>query len=569
MADRGTPPAAVPLPDDWPARPARSLALNRMGSFDWDLDSGLLHLDPAALAVLDLLPGEYGGDPATLLRRIPHADAARLKSLAARALKAGTARHSAYFRVRLRDGSSRWAHAQAHLGHDAAGRPRRLIGVVRSAEHELAQAAARSDLTEARRRLTGVVTRTTALLARASSVEDVLDVLHDPQALGHLTAVSVMLGVVEGGRIRLVAEGRAGSYVPELRYTRVDDAFPMSEVVRTRRPRFIGSREEFRTSYPLLWPYIASLSVSSGAYLPLIAQAAPIGVLGLLSPLPGAFSDEERTLLLALGSSIAQSLQRAMLYEQGHDLAEGLQQAMLPRSIPDVPGASTAVRYRSARLGRSVGGDWYDVLPLPGGRVGLTIGDVQGHDTDAAVVMGQLRMALWAYTAEGHPPPTALARASALLRELGTERFATCTYVEADLVGGGLRIVRAGHLDPLLRHADGRCEWIETAGGLPLGLSAEFAGHGGIGYPVTHGVLGPGETLLLCTDGLVERPGTDLGDSLEALREAVRTGPAELPALADLLFGTVGEPGGGDDMALLLLRRDATGPGGPPSPGVT
>ncbi|MFJ2113715.1 SpoIIE family protein phosphatase [Streptomyces sp. NPDC087850] len=556
MADRGGPPAAAPLPGDWPARPDLSLALNRMGGFDWDLGSGLLHLDPVALGLLDLRPEEYDGDPAGLAPRVPLFEAARLKALAARALKGGTATGGAYFRVRRRDGSLRWTYTQAHIRHDPTGRPLRIIGIVRDARHELAEAAARSDLDAGRGRLTGVVERTAALLSRAASVEDVLDVLRDEEAFGHLGAVGVVLGVVEGARIRLVAERRAGAYVPALQYTRVADAYPMSEAVRTERPLFITSRDEFRSSYPLLWPHIEPLPVSAGAYFPLIAQARPIGVLGLLYPRPGDIGHEQRDLLLAMASGIAQSLQRAMLFEQEHDLAEELQQAMLPRRIPEVPGALTAVRYRSARLGRSVGGDWYDVLPLPGGRVGLTIGDVQGHDTDAAVVMGQLRMALWAYTSEGHPPETALARASLLLRELDTERFATCTYVEADLSSGTLRIVRAGHLDPLVRRVDGGCEWIPVAGGLPLGLSAEFTGPGGPGYPVTTQRLGPGETLLLCTDGLVEQPGIDLGESLEALRQSVRTGPAALPALADALFDAVEDRTGGDDRALLLLRRD-------------
>ncbi|MFE4171393.1 SpoIIE family protein phosphatase [Streptomyces sp. NPDC056909] len=555
MADRGRPPAAVSLPDDWPAHPDLSLALNRMGGFDWNLDSGLVHLDGPALEIFGLRPEEFDGDPKTLLDLVPDDEAARLKSLIARALKEGLPSYGAYFRIRHRDGSLHWTRTQAHIRHEA-GRPRRIIGIVRSAEQELAEAALRSEVDEGRHRLTGVVDRTTALLARASSMDDVIAVLKDDEALGHLRAVSVMLGVIEGGRIRLVAEGRLGSYVPELLYTRIDDQFPMSEVVRTQRPLFITSREEFRAGYPLLWPHLEPLSVGSGAYLPLIAQARPIGVLGLLYPRHGAFSDEERNLLVALSSGIAQSLQRAMLYEQEHDLAEGLQQAMLPRRIPDIPGVRTVVRYRSARLGRSVGGDWYDVLPLPGGRVGLTIGDVQGHDTDAAVVMGQLRMALWAYASEGHPPATAMVRASALLHELGTDRFATCTYAEIDLSSGALSVVRAGHLDPLLRRADGSCHWIPAAGGLPLGLSAEFTRPDGIGYPVTTGVLGPGDTLLLFTDGLVEQPGTDLGERLEVLRERVRTGPADPAELADLLFDAPGQESGEDDMALLLLRRD-------------
>ncbi|WP_308404876.1 SpoIIE family protein phosphatase [Streptomyces sp. 35G-GA-8] len=556
MADRGALPAAVSLPDDWPAHPDLSLALNRMGSFDWDIDSGLLHLNVPALQILGLRPEEYDGSPRGLARRLSLSEAARLKSMLARALKEGSAEVAAYFRIVRRDGSRHWARAQAHIAYDGAGRPRRIIGLLRNAEHELTEVATRSDLHEARRRMAGVVERTTVLLARAETVEDVLDVLRDEEALGHLKAVSVMLGVVEGGRIRTIAEGRAGSYVPELKYTRIDGQFPMSEVVRTQRPRFITSREDFRSSYPLLWPHVEPLSVASGAYLPLIAQGRMIGAMGLLYPRHGGFTAEERNLLVALSSGIAQSLQRAILYEQEHSLSEDLQRAMLPRRVPEVPGARSAFRYRSARLGRSVGGDWYDVLPLPGDRVGLTIGDVQGHDTDAAVVMGQLRMALWAYAAEGHPPDAAMARASALLRELGTDRFATCTYVEVDLLTGELRIVRAGHLDPLVRRADGGCHWIETSGGLPLGLSTEFPELGGVSYPVTTGVLGPGETLLLCTDGLVEQPGIDLGESLEGLRETVRTGPADLEELADLLFAVERERSGGDDMALLLLRRD-------------
>ena len=108
-------------------------------------------------------------------------------------------------------------------------------------------------------------------------------------------------------------------------------------------------------------------------------------------------------------------------------------------------------------LGRDIGGDWYDLIPLPGGRVGAVIGDVQGHDTHAAAVMGQLRIVLRAYAAEGHTPATVMARASVFLHELDTDRFATCLYAEADLATGVVQVVRAGHIDPLIRHADGSC----------------------------------------------------------------------------------------------------------------
>ncbi|WP_078909985.1 SpoIIE family protein phosphatase [Streptomyces sp. NRRL S-87] len=614
MADWGVTQAPVPTPDEWPAGPERSLALNRLGTFDWDLDSGQMHLDATALEVFSLSPEEWGGTAASLRRRIPPGEDARLDARIAQALKNGRSEYGAYFRIRLPGGGSRWTHTQGHILRDAAGRPYRVIGIVRDASLDPREPGGFAEQDEGRQRMTGVVERTTAILAHARTVNDVIDILKDPEALGHLGAVSVMLGVVDGGRIHLVAEGQLGAYVPEIEYTRIDAGFPMSEAVRTMRPVYLASRDEFQERYPVLWPYVSPLSVRSGAYLPLIAQGRPIGVLGLLYARDGDFTAEERNLLVALSSGIAQSLQRAMLYEQEHDLAEGLQRAMLPRSIPDVPGTQIAVRYRAARMGRDIGGDWYDVIPLAEGRIGVMIGDVEGHDTDAAAVMGQLRIVLRAYVTEGHTPGTAMARASAFLRELDTERFATCTYAEMDVATGLLQLVRAGHLDPVVRRGDGSCHRVVVAGGLPLGLThrqgpgpvgglgagggsgksggagaaggqgtaggqgaAGGTGHaGGVGqaggqgsagglglvsgqgYPVTALELHPGETLLLCTDGLIERPGFDPDVGMREFMAAVRDGPADLEELADLLCDLVGDAGSGDDMALLLLRRHGT-----------
>ncbi|MFC7466800.1 SpoIIE family protein phosphatase [Actinomadura keratinilytica] len=312
------------------------------------------------------------------------------------------------------------------------------------------------------------------------------------------------------------------------------------------------SRAEFERRYPAVTGHLRRSGISSAAYLPLVAQGRPIGALAVLYRDDTRFGERARTLLIGLGSTIAQSVQRALFYEQEKDLAEGLQQAMLPRSIPAVPGAQIAVRYRSARAGRDVGGDWYDVIPLPGGHTGLVIGDVQGHDTHAAAVMGQLRIVLRAYAAEGHPPATVMARASAFLRELDTDRFVTCLYADADLTTGVLQIVRAGHLDPMVRAADGTCTRVPVPGGMPLGLSAEF---GQLQYPVATVELDPGNTLILCTDGLVERPGDDLDDGFRTLARLVREGPADLDELADVLCADVDRRDGLDDVAMLLMRR--------------
>ncbi|WNO71011.1 MULTISPECIES: SpoIIE family protein phosphatase [unclassified Streptomyces] len=551
MVDRAA--GALSLPDDWPADPDLSLILNRMGLWDWDLASGLMHMDEPALDVFDVRPEEYDGRPESLAFRVPPEEAARLDAMVAQALKTGSDHYGAYFRIRRRDGSLRWTHTQGRVRRDGRGRPVRIIGIVRDATEELADSSARIAVDIERRRQTSVVESTTAALAHARTVQDVIDVLKDSHGLEHFGATSLVMGLLEsGGRIHLVAEGPEGSFVPGTRYTRVDEQYPMSEVVRTLAPRFIESKEDFATSYPVLWPDIEGLGIEAAAYLPLIAQAQPIGALGLLYRDKSGFSAEERNVLVALGSSIAQSLQRAVLYDQEHDLAEGLQQAMLPRKIPQVPGAGIAVRYRSARMGRDVGGDWYDVITLPGGRVGAVIGDVQGHDTDAAAVMGQLRIVLRAYAAEGHTPATVMARASVFLHELDTDRFATCMYAEADLTTGVVQVVRAGHMDPLIRDADGDCRRVPVEGGLPLGLSAEF---GQLEYPVNTVELDPGATLILYTDGLVEMPGADLDDGLQLLTALVHAGPRDLQLLADHLCDVVEERGGGDDVALLLLRR--------------
>lgn len=546
-------PTTVSLPDDWPAHPDRSLALNRMGSFDWDLVTGLMHLDGAALDVFDTAPHEYDGRPESLSPRVPPTEATRLDALVSSALKGGEDSYGAYFRIRCHNGRLRWTHTQGRVMRGRDGRPYRIIGIVRDATDELSHSAERLGLDEERRRQTSVVESTTAALAHARTVQDVIDALGDAHGLERLGSMGMVMGLVEAGRIHLVAEGPTGSFVPGTRYTRIDEQYPMSEVVRSLQPRFLDSAQEFATDYPGLWAKISSMDISAAAYLPLIAQARPIGAIGLLYQDKDGFTQDERNLLVALGSSIAQSLQRAMLLEQEHDLAEGLQQAMLPRRIPSVPGAEIAVRYRSARMGQDIGGDWYDVIPMPGGRVGAVIGDVQGHDTHAAAVMGQLRIVLRAYAAEGHSPGTVMARASVFLHELDTDRFATCTYVQADLSTGVLQLVRAGHIDPLLRTRDGDCRRLPVGGGMPLGLSAEF---GRLEYPVTTVELDPGETILLCTDGLVEQPGADLDDGIQYLTSLIRSGPADMQLLADRLCGVVDERGGDDDMALLLLRRE-------------
>lgn len=194
MADRGA--SALSLPEDWPAHPDPILALNRMGSFDWDLDVGLFHMDAQAFEVFDLLPEEYDGRPETLVVRVPPPEAARLDAVVARAIKDGSENYGAYFRIRCRDGTMRWTHTQGYIRRDDTGRPRRVVGIVRDATEELADSAARSlraAQDQAFRQQTSVVQVISAALAHARSVQDVIDVLKDTHGIRHLGAASLVM----------------------------------------------------------------------------------------------------------------------------------------------------------------------------------------------------------------------------------------------------------------------------------------------------------------------------------------------------------------------------------------
>ncbi|MEU9303119.1 SpoIIE family protein phosphatase [Streptomyces sp. NPDC048269] len=530
------------------------LALNGMGSFEWDLGADTLAVDEAGSAVFDLEQEGFDGTPQALGRRIRPEDAVRLRDTIAGVLASGEESYGAYFTVQRRDGRDQWTHTQGRVIRDEDGQPRLIVGIVRDATAELAQATLLRKLETARAQQTTIVQRTTEALSRAVTVDDVTAALTGAGALERLGADGLALGLVEGGTIKMIAmSGETLEILSERNFTRLDGSLPLSHAVITRQARFVTSLAALGEEFPLLGDYLNRIQYDAAAYLPLIAQAKAIGGLVLFYRRRTDFSPEEKNLCLGLAGIVAQSLQRALLFDQEREFATGLQAAMLPRRIPEITGGEIAVRYHSAWSGREVGGDWYDVIALPRDRVGIVVGDVQGHDTHAAAIMGQLRIALRAYAGEGHPPSTVLARASRFLAELDTERFATCMYAQVDLETGGVRAVRAGHLGPLIRHTDGRTGWPNVRGGLPLGLASVFEQEE---FPETRLDLVPGETLVLCTDGLVEEPGTAITQGMEALAHVVRSGPQEAGALADHLLDRLWERwGSGDDVALLVLRR--------------
>ncbi|WP_326763603.1 SpoIIE family protein phosphatase [Streptomyces sp. NBC_01591] len=543
---------------------AQRLAMNRTGSFEWDVRTGTVDMDDAGLLVFGLDPQTFDSRAETVLDRLEQSERTRLEMAIDEAVKSGRSSYSVHFQVPLDDGRDQWTHIQARILRSDDGQAHRVIGVVQDATAEVTHSAFVLDLEKRRQRQTSIVERTTSALSRAVTVDDVTAALTGPGGLARLGADGLSLGLVENTTLSVIAlSGDSVEAIDALGDAGLDRRFPLADTVLSGRPRFLTSASALTHRYPVLTPYADRLKFRAAAYLPLVAQARSLGTLALFYRENTSFNADERNLCLGLAAIVAQSLQRAKLFDEEREFATGLQSAMLPRRIQEIEGGEIAVRYHAAWSGRQVGGDWYDVIALPKNRFGIVVGDVQGHDTHAAAIMGQLRIALRAYAGEGHPPSTVLARASRFLAELDTDRFATCTYAQVDLASGTVRVVRAGHFGPLIRHMDGRVGSPQVRGGLPLGISTDF---GDEEFPETRLDLVPGETLVLYTDGLVEEPGTDIDSGVQALINEVSAGPAGAQALADHLSDQLWERwGSGDDVALLVLRRSPD-PGSPRAP---
>jgi anti-sigma regulatory factor (Ser/Thr protein kinase) len=375
----------------------------------------------------------------------------------------------------------------------------------------------------------------------------------------------------------LTAEGaygfRAGSASDRSFRMPMTTGYPAVEVVRTGRPVFLSTPEEYRRRFPVTFPLAVRKDRRSWAFLPLVTAGRVSGVWLAAFRTPVDFTADERALLTVTSRLVARALERTRTGEAELALSRGLRSSM-GRAGPQVAGMTVATRYVPTGGGLVVGGDWFDSIELPNGRLALVIGDVQGHDVHAAGLMTQLRTAVHAYAAEGHGPDAVLARASRFLAVLDEDRFATCIYMEADPHTGLLQVARAGHPHPVLRLPDGTCMIKHVRGGLPLGMIPGAKEYDD--YPVSTVELHDGEILMLCTDGLIETGGHDMYSGWVRVRDAMAPGPGDdLEGMAERLIRAVTGPAPAeeappstdlrrdyrprneDDIAMLLVRRDA------------
>ncbi|MFI6810134.1 SpoIIE family protein phosphatase [Streptomyces luteogriseus] len=267
------------------------------------------------------------------------------------------------------------------------------------------------------------------------------------------------------------------------------------------------------------------------------------------------FNEEDLSLAEELVARAAISIDNARRYTREHALAVTLQQSLLPQAMPEQNALDLAYRYLPAQSG--VGGDWFDVIPMPGSRVALAVGDVVGHGLHAAATMGRLRTAVHNFSALDLPPDELLSHLDDLVGSIDQNETAetaagvvgaTCLYGIYDPVTRRYVVARAGHLVPALVHPDGSVTFPDVPAGPPLGL-------GGMPFRTAELCLAEGTQLVLYTDGLIEDRRRDLDAGLELLRDALTGHPGRPPEdtcqyVLDRLLP--GHPK--DDVALLVAR---------------
>jgi Stage II sporulation protein E (SpoIIE) len=243
------------------------------------------------------------------------------------------------------------------------------------------------------------------------------------------------------------------------------------------------------------------------------------------------------------------SLRAALVREaEQRSAADLLQRSLLPQHLPAVPGVRLAARSLPGSSGARVGGDWYDVIALPGGEIGLVVGDVVGHDLPAATAMGQLRNTLRAYALENGSPAAVLERVNRAADLLQVADMATCVYAVLDPKNLTVRWASAGHLPALVTSPSGTGRLLRAEPGPPLGVLPDAH------YRDERLRLQRGEALVLYTDGLVERRGEPIDTGLAALEAAPRPQPGPEAMCDELLHALLGGAVPGDDVTLLLLQ---------------
>lgn len=260
---------------------------------------------------------------------------------------------------------------------------------------------------------------------------------------------------------------------------------------------------------------------------------------------PTATQTVRTPVLVQLGQAVASAAEAQRSFDEEHRIAVTLQRSLLPRRLPEIAGLDLAVRYEPASAQTEVGGDFYELVMLDGHLL-MAIGDVAGHSLHAATVMAELRHAVRAYAVEGHQPGMILDRVNELMRTLLPNEVATLCVLLLHPGSGLIRLASAGHL-PALVSVDGRVEFIQQPAPL-LGVRAPRP-------PDLEFVLPAGATLVLYTDGLIERRDATIDEGMAALGAVATRVDDDLDRFCERLLVELAPPEIHDDVAVVAVRR--------------
>ncbi|MEV6357795.1 SpoIIE family protein phosphatase [Streptomyces hydrogenans] len=327
------------------------------------------------------------------------------------------------------------------------------------------------------------------------------------------------------------------------------------------RPTFLTDAD-----IPVLFPGKAAESLrtylstrfGSARTVPLVARGQVLGAVTVTrlrtrEPL----DDQDAVLIDEVVARAALNIDNARLYTTQRAAALALQRSLTNSELPAVTGLELTGRYLPASA-HDVGGDWFDVIELPGGRTGLVIGDVMGHGIHAAAVMGQLRTAVRTLARHDIPPTEMLRSLDAVVADLGEDTMATCLYAVHSPATGTWTIARAGHLPPAVVTPEGAVSFLQGPPGTPLGTGAHDFGTEELPLP-------PGGLLALYTDGLIEARDRDLDEGMRQLGRALGRADGPLDEVCDGVLARLLVDPAQDDVALVLARTTAGPTATPPT----
>jgi serine phosphatase RsbU (regulator of sigma subunit) len=395
----------------------------------------------------------------------------------------------------------------------------------------------------------------TAALGGASTLQDVADAV-TATVRGDVGAIFTGVALVErdGRMMRYVSlDPLPAETAASWTEFPISRSSPVTDAARGKAT-FFGDVAQAVFAYPHLVEDFDTSGLRSLVHLPLESSSGIIGALAVGWDAPREVSAADRAFLTTVARYVGQALERARLSEAQAESVQRLQVAMLPTSLPRVPGVDLAAVYHPAEQVVSIGGDWYDAVSLPDGRLALVVGDVTGHGLDAAAAMAELRHTLRAYLLLGTPPEVALAHANSVALVAESPVLATVVIAVVDAEASVVDVARAGHPPPLLltpqgaRTVDPEDHWV----GLMLGVAPDVT------YPSQRVAIEPGTGLLLYTDGVIERRDDSISSGIARLvRSAgeLTDAPAELGAV---LSGVLGRALDGraqqDDVCAVLCR---------------